>query len=71
MTTVLVACGLTEHPQHQAIKSWTELPPHIHHKTDALDQFLAEIAESYDVPSAAQSPYAAFSSLQPYEFFNE
>lgn len=43
MTTVLVH-GLTEHPEHQAIASWTELPAHIHHRTDALAPFLARIA---------------------------
>jgi putative hydrolase of the HAD superfamily len=42
MTTVLVH-GVTEHPEHQAISSWTELPAHIHHRTDALAPFLAEI----------------------------
>ncbi|MGE5261098.1 MAG: pyrimidine 5'-nucleotidase [Actinomycetota bacterium] len=43
MTTVLVH-GLTEHPEHQAIASWTELPAHIHHRTDTLAPFLAEVA---------------------------
>ena len=42
MTTVLVD-GLTEHPEHQAIAGWTELPDHIHHRTDALAPFLAAI----------------------------
>ena len=42
MTTFLVQ-GLTEHPEHQAIMSWTELPAHIHHRTDTLAPFLAEI----------------------------
>jgi putative hydrolase of the HAD superfamily len=42
MTTVLVH-GLTEHPEHQAIASWSELPHHIHHRTDALAPFLAGI----------------------------
>jgi putative hydrolase of the HAD superfamily len=42
MTTVLVH-GLTEHPEHQAIASWTELPAHIHHRTNAIASFLAEI----------------------------
>jgi len=42
MTTVLVH-GMTEHPEHQAIASWTELPAHIQHRTDALAPFLAEI----------------------------
>jgi putative hydrolase of the HAD superfamily len=43
MTTVLVQ-GLTDHPEHQAIAAWTELPTHIHHRTDALAPFLAGIA---------------------------
>ncbi|MBC8013458.1 MAG: pyrimidine 5'-nucleotidase [Methyloceanibacter sp.] len=42
MTTVLVH-GLTEHPEHRAIKDWTEIPAHIHHRTDALAPFLAAI----------------------------
>ena len=42
MTTVLVH-GLTEHPEHQAMAAWTELPAHIHHRTDALAPFLAAI----------------------------
>ena len=42
MTTVLVH-GLTEHPEHQAMAGWTELPAHIHHRTEALAPFLAEI----------------------------
>ena len=43
MTTVLVACGTTDHPEHQAIAGWTALPDHIHHRTEALAPFLAEI----------------------------
>mgnify|MGYP005847828787 CR=1 FL=1 len=43
MTTVLVACGPIDHPEHHAIAGWTELPPHIHHKTDALASFLTDI----------------------------
>jgi len=43
MTTVLVACGRTDHPEHDAIAGWAELPPHIHHQTDALAAFLADI----------------------------
>jgi putative hydrolase of the HAD superfamily len=46
MTTVLVH-GLTDHPEHQAIAAWTELPAHIHHRTDALAPFLAEIGASF------------------------
>ena len=54
MTTVLVQ-GLTDHPEHQAIASWTELPPHIHHRTDALAPFLAAIAAAR-AESAESSP---------------
>jgi len=43
MTTVLVACGHTDHPEHRAIAGWDELPFHIHHRTDALACFLADI----------------------------
>ncbi|HEV3242519.1 MAG TPA: pyrimidine 5'-nucleotidase [Methyloceanibacter sp.] len=43
MTTVLVACGHTDHPEHRAIAGWGELPSHIHHRTDALASFLADI----------------------------
>ena len=57
MTTVLVACGATDHPEHRAIAGWGELPSHIHHRTDALAPFLAEIgaarAEEDDVAAPA------------------
>jgi len=43
MTTVLVACGDTDHPERRAIAGWAELPSHIHHRTDALAPFLAAI----------------------------
>ncbi len=43
MTTVLVH-GVTDHPEHQAMAGWTELPAHIHHRTDALAPFLAAVA---------------------------
>jgi putative hydrolase of the HAD superfamily len=49
MTTVLVH-GLTDHPEHQAMAGWSELPAHIHHRTDALPSFLtavgAELAQN-------------------------
>jgi putative hydrolase of the HAD superfamily len=45
MTTVLVH-GVTNHPEHQAMAGWTELPAHIHHRTDALPAFLAAIVTS-------------------------
>jgi putative hydrolase of the HAD superfamily len=44
MTTVLVACGRTDHPEHAAIAGWSELPSHIHHCTEALASFLTDIA---------------------------
>jgi putative hydrolase of the HAD superfamily len=50
MTTVLVQ-GLTDHPEHQAIASWTELPAHVHHRTDALAPFLAAIVTSRAQPA--------------------
>jgi len=56
MTTVLVACGTTDHPEHQAIAGWTGLPDHIHHRTEALAPFLTEIgtmlAEEREPPDA-------------------
>ena len=55
MTTVLVH-GVTEHPEHQAMTGWTELPAHIHHRTEALPVFLgsvvAALADRADLPSA-------------------
>jgi putative hydrolase of the HAD superfamily len=42
MTTVLVH-GVTEHPEHRAMSGWTELPVHIHHRTETLPAFLAAI----------------------------
>ncbi|MGB6910612.1 MAG: hypothetical protein WBE01_12925, partial [Methyloceanibacter sp.] len=56
--TVLVACGRTDHPEHDAIAGWAELPPHIHHQTDALAAFLADITAVDDrggeIAAAAQ-----------------
>ena len=58
MTTVLVY-GLTDHPEHQAMAGWTELPAHIHHRTDALAPFLAAIgarlAENQTEPRLSRS----------------
>jgi putative hydrolase of the HAD superfamily len=64
MTTVLVH-GVTDHPQHQDIAGWTELPPHIHHRTDALAPFLAAIGASIaetDEPAEAMPLCAQFCS---------
>ena len=62
MTTVLVH-GLTEHPEHQAIASWTELPAHIHHRTEALTPFLAEIGAA--LADGRSAPSLADLTLQP------
>ena len=62
MTTVLVH-GVTDHPQHQAIAGWTELPAHIHHRTDALAPFLAAIGTSLaatEQPAEAVPYHAQF-----------
>jgi putative hydrolase of the HAD superfamily len=55
MTTVLVDCCQTEHPQHQAVSGWTELPPHVHHRTDALAPFLAAIGAGLAKSGAEQA----------------
>jgi putative hydrolase of the HAD superfamily len=55
MTTVLVH-GITDHPEHRAIASWAEPPPHIHHRTSALPEFLGAIAVSRAAGPAATSP---------------
>ena len=57
MTTVLVH-GLTEHPEHQAMTGWTELPVHIHHRTEALPAFLAAIGAGLGVAPAEPTPVA-------------
>ncbi len=59
MTTVLVH-GVTEHPEHRAMSGWTELPVHIHHRTETLPAFLAAIgaglADHRPEPSLLASP---------------
>jgi putative hydrolase of the HAD superfamily len=47
MTTVLVACGATDHPEHRAIAGWGRPPAFIHHRTDALAPFLAGIGAKH------------------------
>ncbi len=42
MTTVLVHSSYIDHPLQQKMKTWTELPDHIHHMTLDLGQFLAD-----------------------------
>jgi putative hydrolase of the HAD superfamily len=55
MTTVLVD-GLTDHPEHQAIAGWTELPAHIHHRTASLAPFLAAIGAALAQGKDRSSP---------------
>ena len=59
MTTVLVH-GVTEHPEHRAMSGWTELPVHIHHRTETLPAFLAAIGaglvDHQPEPSLLASP---------------
>ncbi|MCC7253002.1 pyrimidine 5'-nucleotidase [Hyphomicrobium sp.] len=41
MTTVLVHSSYLDHPVQEQMKTWTELPDHIHHMTLDLAEFLA------------------------------
>jgi putative hydrolase of the HAD superfamily len=44
MTTVWVDCRTTGRPEHNDGPDWTDgLPPHIHHRTEALSPFLTAI----------------------------
>jgi putative hydrolase of the HAD superfamily len=43
MTTVLVYSSYLDHPVQHEIKSWTELPAHVHHMTETLPGFLGTI----------------------------
>lgn len=63
MTTVLVDCRVTGRPEHRAAAAWTDLPAHIHHRTEALAPFLAAIGAALaGTPDAADavSPRAQF-----------
>jgi putative hydrolase of the HAD superfamily len=44
MTTVLVHSSYVDHPVQEKMKTWTELPDHIHHMTLDLTGFLVETA---------------------------
>ncbi len=46
MTTVLVHSSYMDHPAQLAMKSWTELPGHIHHMTRDLTGFLVALEPS-------------------------
>jgi putative hydrolase of the HAD superfamily len=63
MTTVLVACGQTDHPEHHAIAGWGELPSHIHHRTVALAPFLSEIGAARAEQVDVTAPTGAHCSL--------
>ena len=41
MTTVLVKSDYVDHPVQLAMRKWREIPPHIHHVTEDLQDFLA------------------------------
>jgi len=45
MTTVLVHSHLDDHPVYKEIRTWGDAPPpHIHHRTDDLPEFLSRLA---------------------------
>jgi putative hydrolase of the HAD superfamily len=44
MTTVLVHSDYLDHPAQAKMRTWTELPEHIHHATDDLTAFLSTLA---------------------------
>ena len=41
MTTVLVKSDYIDHPVQLEMRKWRELPPHIHHMTEHLTEFIA------------------------------
>jgi putative hydrolase of the HAD superfamily len=43
MTTVLVHSDYLDHPAQAKMRTWTELPEHIHHATDDLTAFLSTL----------------------------
>ena len=53
MTTVLVHSEYPDHPAQLKMRTWTELPAHIHYATDDLTGFLAAIGPSDGVGAAA------------------
>jgi putative hydrolase of the HAD superfamily len=46
MTTVLVHSDYIDHPAQLKMRSWTELPAHVHHMTDDLTVFVREVVDS-------------------------
>jgi putative hydrolase of the HAD superfamily len=45
MATVLVHSSYMDHPIQKHMRSWTQLPGHVHHMTDDLVQFLESITQ--------------------------
>ncbi|MEM7192542.1 MAG: pyrimidine 5'-nucleotidase [Pseudomonadota bacterium] len=43
MTTVWIDCRAMGRPEHAGAAEWTELPEHIHHRTEALAPFITAI----------------------------
>jgi putative hydrolase of the HAD superfamily len=58
MTTVLVDCR-SARPEHQASAGWTELPAHIHHRTEALAPFLAAVGAALAAETAETPTFQA------------
>ena len=46
MTTVWIDCRASGRPEHQSHETWSTLPDHIHHRTEALAPFLTAIASA-------------------------
>lgn len=46
MATVLVHSTYVDHPIQRDMRNWQQLPEHVHHLTDDLTAFLAEIARA-------------------------
>lgn len=53
MTTVLVHSEYPDHPAQAKIRTWTELPAHIHHATDDLTGFLEGVCRKMGAPVPA------------------
>ena len=46
MTTVLVYSNYLDHPVQQEIRTWPQLPPHVHYVTETLPGFLEAIVSA-------------------------
>ncbi|MGI9524521.1 MAG: pyrimidine 5'-nucleotidase [Hyphomicrobiaceae bacterium] len=52
MTTVLVYSARVDHPVARRIRAWSEPPPHIHHMTQNLCNFLERVADDHATSQA-------------------